>query len=113
MRNESPHYRDGTAAGHKGHSPQARQNSSEAAEAVTQTLGKRHREMMAAWRPYGADGAIPEDIAEDLGLPVHVIRPRAGELVKRGLLFELGRRMGGLGHRVTVYSVEQPKEEAA
>ena len=79
MRVDSPHYRDGTAAGHKGNTPETRQNSREAAERVTRSLGRRHREMIAAWRPYGASGAIPEDIAEDLSLPVHVIRPRAGE----------------------------------
>ena len=84
------HYGRGTAAGHKGHSAAARQNSAEAASEVTETLARRHRQMIAAWTPYGVAGAIPEQISNDLGLPVHVIRPRAGELVKRKLLFEVG-----------------------
>ena len=104
-----PHYRDGTASGFKGNSLQARQNSAGAAHTVNKTLGKRHAQMLAAWRPYGAAGAIPEQIAEDVGLPVHVVRPRAGELVKRGLLVEAGRRVGGMGFNVTVYAVTQPE----
>ena len=109
----APHYRDGTAAGHKGNSPQARQNSREAAEGVTKDLGRRHQQMIDAWAPYGAAGAIPEDIAKDLDLPVHIIRPRAGELVKRKKLFEVGRRIGGLGKRVMAYSVQRPEGGAS
>ena len=108
MHNQT-HYRDGTAAGFKGNSAETRQNSREAAEKVSKDLGRRHKQMLEAWAPYGASGAIPEDIAEDLGLPVHIIRPRAGELVKRNKLFEIGRRMGGMGHKVTAYSVERPE----
>lgn len=104
-----PHYGKGTAAGFKGNSPEARQNSAAAAHAVNKTLGRRHAQMIAAWRLYGAAGAIPEQIADDVGLPVHVVRPRAGELVKRGLLFETGKRLGGLGHKVMSYSVERPE----
>lgn len=104
-----PHYSGGTAAGWKGNSPEARQNSAGAAHMVNRTLGKRHAQMLAAWRPYGAAGAIPEQIADDVGLPVHVVRPRAGELVKRGLLFEVGKRAGGLGCKVMAYSVAKPE----
>ncbi|KZY55394.1 hypothetical protein A3736_01845 [Erythrobacter sp. HI0063] len=107
------HYGRGTAAGHKGHSAAARQNSAEAASEVTETLARRHRQMIAAWTPYGVAGAIPEQISNDLGLPVHVIRPRAGELVKRKLLFEVGKRQGGLGCRVMAYSVTAPADGAA
>jgi hypothetical protein len=105
----SPHYGDGTAAGWKGNSPEARQNSAGAAHVVNKTLGARHTQMMAAWGRYGASGAIPEQIADDEGLPVHVVRPRAGELVKRGLLFEVGKRVGGMGFKVMAYAVEGPK----
>ncbi len=111
--NTNPHYRDGTAAGFKGNSLQARQNSAGAAQEVTKGLGARHAQMMHAWAFYGPSGAIPEDIANDLDLSVHIVRPRAGELVKKGLLFEIGRRPGGLGHNVTIYSVERPTEQAA
>jgi hypothetical protein len=113
MADEKPHYRDGTAAGFKGSSKQARRNGREAAQGVTETLPRRHRQMMNAWAPYGALGAIPEQIAADLSLPLLCVRPRAGELVRRGLLFEVGRRMGGMGCRVTAYSVVKPAEAAA
>ena len=108
---KEPSYCEGTAAGFKGNSTEARKNSAGAAREVNKTLPRRHREMMAAWEPYGAHGAIPEEIAESLGLPVHVVRPRAGELVKRGLMFEVGRRMGGMGHNVTAYSTVRPPNE--
>ena len=103
------HYGDGTAAGFKGNSRESIANSREAAADVGKTLARRHRQMVAAWTPYGASGAIPERIADDLGLPVHVVRPRAGELVKRGLLFQVGRRVGDLGFRVMAYSVVRPE----
>lgn len=109
----TPHYRDGTAAGFKGRSNAARKSGREAAQGVTETLPRRHRQMIDAWTPYGTSGAIPEDIARDLDLPVHIIRPRAGELVKRGLLFEVGRRPGNLGCRVMAYSVVRPAEPMA
>ncbi|MBY8335886.1 hypothetical protein KYN89_02375 [Alteriqipengyuania sp. NZ-12B] len=105
-----PHYGQGTAAGHKGNSPEARQNSREAAQEVTDTLPRRHQQMMDAWTPYGAAGAIPEEVAKDLGLPVHVVRPRAGELAKRGLLHPVGRRLGGMGCNVMAYSVVKPAQ---
>lgn len=107
------HYARGTAAGSKGNSAQARENSRDAAKAVTESLGNRHREMIAAWTPYGAGGAIPEQIANDTDLPVHVVRPRAGELVKRKLLFEVGKRPGGMGKSVMAYSVTAPPEGEA
>ncbi len=112
-KSDKPHYRDGTAAGHKGNSPEARANSKSAAEEVTETLGRRHRQMVAAWTPYGQHGAIPEEIANDLELPVHIIRPRAGELVRRGLLHEVGKRLGDLGSYVMAYSVVRPEQEPA
>lgn len=107
------HYARGTAAGHKGHSKAARENSAEAAAKVTESLAPRHAQMMAAWTPYGAAGAIPEQIANDLGIPLLCVRPRAGELARRKLLFEIGKRPGELGSNVTAYSVINPDDEAA
>lgn len=104
-----PHYGGGTAAGFEGNSLSARQNSAGAAHEVNKTLGRRHAQMVAAWSRYGAAGAIPEQVADDLALPVHVVRPRAGELVKRGLLFEAGKRIGGMGFKVMAYSVSKPE----
>ncbi|MBM0169685.1 hypothetical protein [Altererythrobacter sp. C41] len=104
----TPHYRDGTAAGFKGNSAEARETGKEAAKNVTETLNRRHRQMMEAWAPYGSYGATPEEVAGDLGLPVHVVRPRAGELVKRGMMFEVGKRPGLLGCRVMAYSIVKP-----
>lgn len=106
---EKPHYGNGTAAGFKGNSPEARQSSAAAAHAVNKTIGRRHMQMIAAWGRYGAAGAIPERIADDECLPVHIVRSRAGELVKRGLLFEVGKRVGGLGCKVMAYAAECPK----
>lgn len=106
--NVKPHYRDGTAAGHKGN----KATGKDAAAKVTDDLARRHRQMMDAWTAYGAAGAIPETISNDLDLPVHCVRPRAGELVKRGLLFEIGKAMGAMGHKVTAYSVIRPANES-
>ncbi|MEO5706985.1 MAG: hypothetical protein ABIT10_10460 [Alteraurantiacibacter sp.] len=109
MTSEFAHYGNGTAAGFKGNSREAIANSREAAADVGKTLARRHSQMMAAWTPYGAAGAIPEQIADDLRMAVHLIRPRAGELVKRGLLFEVGRRQGDYRKSVTAYSVQRPE----
>lgn len=109
LESDTPHYRNGTAAGHKGNSPEARQNSREAAEMVNKTLGRRQRQVFAKYVRYGASGANPEQIAEDLELPLHVVRPRVGELVKLGKIHEIGKRMGGLGCNVMARSVEPPK----
>jgi hypothetical protein len=106
--NREPHYLDGTAAGFKGNSAVARQNSREAAPEVTQSLGRRQRQVLHAWERYGPAGAIPEQIAADLDLALHCVRPRAGELVKLGRLYEVGRRPGGMGCNVTAYSVVKP-----
>lgn len=77
-----------------------------AAFAVGQTIGRRHRQVMDAFTPYGATGATCDDISEALELPPYLIRPRATELDKLGKLFALPeKRMGQMGHKVTVYSV--------
>lgn len=108
-----PKYREGTAAGFKGISFEARQNSVEAATEVSKGLPRRHRQMVDAWTLYGPSGAIPEQVADDLDLPVHVVRPRAGELVKKALLFEVGKRMGQLGKPVMAYSIHRQSEASA
>ena len=107
--NLEAHYGDGTAAGHKGISAEARANSREAAEEVTKSLGRRHRQMLDAWAIYGRTGAIPEQIAADLELPLLCVRPRAGELARLGKLFEVGKRPGGMGKRVMAYSIHEPE----
>lgn len=103
-----PRYGNGTAAGHKGLSTTALENSRNAAQEVTKTLGRRHRQMVDAWSRYGRLGTTPEQISADLDLPVHVVRPRAGELVRIGKLYEVGKRPGGMGHPVTAYSIVNP-----
>ncbi|MXO72380.1 hypothetical protein [Alteraurantiacibacter buctensis] len=112
MSNTPTHYRDGTAAGFKGNSTAARENSREAAEGVQKTLGHRQAQVLDAFALYGAAGAIPEDLVNVLGLAVHLLRPRAGELVKRGLLFEVGKRQGDYGKPVMAYSVVRPEAQA-
>jgi hypothetical protein len=111
--NSETHYGRGTEAGHKGNSPEARQNSREAAEGVSSALGRRHRQCLGAWAIYGPSGATPEQVAADLELPVHVVRPRAGELVKRVLLYEVGKRPGLLGCNVMAYSTTKPSQGEA
>ena len=98
------HYARGTAAGQKGDTETGRA----AADHVNKTLGRRHQQMFDAWDRYGAFGATPETIATDLDLPVHIVRPRAGELVKRGLLFVVGKSKGNLGCDVRRYSTVRP-----
>ena len=103
---DRPHYLHGTAAGFKGET----ETGKAAAAMVNETLGRRHKQMLEAWKPFGAAGAIPEQVAEKLELPVHIVRPRAGELVKRGLFFPVGKRAGGLGCEGMAYSTVKPTE---
>lgn len=107
------HYSRGTAAGSKGNTPLTRGNSEASAKEVTRDLARRHRQVVEAFAAYGPGGAIPEQVANDLDLPVHVVRPRCGELRTRKLLFEVGKRPGHMGHAVTAYSAIQPDGEAA
>lgn len=111
--NEGVHYGRGTAAGSKGNTPLARANSEAGAREVTQSLPRRHRQVVEAFAAYGPGGAIPEDVANDLDLPVHVVRPRCGELRTRKLLFEVGKRPGRMGCDVTAFSTVEPDGEAA
>lgn len=111
IQNSTPHYRDGNAVGFKGNSALTLANGIAAAARVNKTLARRHRQVMEAFTRYGAEGATPELVGVDLGLPVHVVRPRCGELVKRGLLHQIGRRKGDLGCLVTAYSVQRPEAQ--
>ena len=106
--NDTPHYRDGTQAGFKGN----KITGIRAAFAVSKDLPRRHGQVLAALEPYGALGATCDEIAEHLGLPVHVVRPRASELEKRGKVFPVGKRKGAMGHACTVYSTVRPPEQA-
>jgi hypothetical protein len=109
MTDNSAHYRDGTAAGHKG----TKSSGREAAEKVTETLGRRHAQMLAAFEQYGTGGATCFDVANDLNLGVDLIRPRVTELEKRRLLFDLGREDGPRGAKTTRYSIVPPPEDQA
>lgn len=99
---EKPKYPD--MAGWKG----KKRTGREAAFAVSKDLPRRHGQVLAAFEPHGAAGATCDEICEDLGLPVHVVRPRASELERKGKLFPVGRRDGALGHKVTIYSTVKP-----
>ena len=85
----------------------------QAAFALAQNLPRRHRQVMEAFAPYGEAGATCDDISATLNLPVYVIRPRASELERKGKLFPVDKRAGGMGHKVTVYSVVKPAEALA
>jgi len=80
----------------------------QAAFAVSKDMGRLHAEVMNAFAPFGAAGAICDKIAEFFGLPVFHVRPRASELERNGKLFPVGKTMGAYGHKVTIYSVIEP-----
>lgn len=82
-----------------------------AAFAVSKDMGRRHAEVLSAFASSGTDGTTCDAIAADLGLPVHIVRPRASELERKGKLFPIGKAMGAYGHKVTVYSLTKPDEE--
>lgn len=84
----------------------------EAAFAVSKDLPRRHGQVLAAFEPHGASGATCDEVSAQLELPVHIVRPRASELERLGKLFPIGRRMGQLGFKVTVYSVVNPEPVA-
>lgn len=94
-------------AGWKGDKSTGRQ----AAFAVSKDLGRRHSEFMAALMPYGAPGASCDVLSGDTGLPAYLLRPRATELEKQGKVFAVGKVMGAMGHKVTVYSTVKPPEK--
>ena len=94
------------AAGYKGDKATGR----EAAEEVTQSLGRRHAQTMAGFAPYGAAGATCDQVAADLDMELLHLRPRASELEKLGKLFVVGKAMGSYGSKVTVYSTIEPDE---
>lgn len=79
-----------------------------AAFAVSKDIVSRHSAVMAAFAPFGALGAACEAVGEILDLPVYLVRPRASELERKGKLFAVGKVMGSMGHKVTVYSVVEP-----
>ena len=83
-----------------------------AAFAVSKDMGRRHAQVMAAFRPFGRLGATCDEVGEAIGLPAYLVRPRATELEKQGKLFPIGKRMGGMGHKVTVYSVQRSVDVA-
>jgi predicted Rossmann fold nucleotide-binding protein DprA/Smf involved in DNA uptake len=83
----------------------------EAAFAIAKKLPTRHAQVMAAIDRYGPAGATCDDIAPQLGLPIHVVRPRASELEVKGKLFAIGKREGAMGHLVTVYTTTKPEND--
>ena len=97
-----------TQAGWKGNKPTGIQ----AAFAVSKDLGRRHAEVLNAFIPFGAAGATCDVIGEVLGLPAYLVRPRATELEKLGKLFAVGKAMGQMRHKVTVYSTVKPSLDA-
>ena len=96
-------------AGWKGNKPTGIQ----AALAVSKDLGRRHAEVLTALASYGALGATCDVIGENIGLPAYLVRPRATELEKQGKVFAVGKAMGAMGHKVTVYSTVKPPVDAA
>lgn len=93
-----------TQAGWKGN----KSTGIQAAFAVSKNLGRRHTEVLNAFAPYGAPGTTCDVVGDFLGLPAYLVRPRATELEKLGKLFAVGKAMGQMGHKVTVYSTVKP-----
>lgn len=91
----------------------AKSTGRDAAKAIEPDLGRRQGEVLEAFKPFGAAGAIADDLVATLNLPVHLIRPRATELESKGKLFAIGKRRGSFGHAVTVYSVVRPADQQA
>lgn len=84
-----------------------------AAFAIAKDLPRRHAQVMEAFAKHGEAGSTCDEICRGLELPVHIVRPRASELEAKGKLFSVGKRPGMMGHKVTVYSVVKPLEQAA
>jgi hypothetical protein len=82
----------------------------QAAFAVSRDMGRRHAEVLAAFTAFGARGATCDTIGGSLDLPTYLVRPRASELESMGKLYSVGKAMGSMGHKVTVYSVEHPTD---
>lgn len=80
----------------------------EAAFAIAKDLPARQRQVWDAIAARGEAGATCDDLQDELELPAYCIRPRASELERKGKLWPVGKRMGQLGHRVTVYSAFKP-----
>ena len=97
-----------TLAGWKGN----KTTGIQAAFTVSKDLGRRHAEVMSAFATFGTPGATCDEVGEHIGLPAYLVRPRATELDKQGKLFAIGKRMGGMGHKVTVYSVQRSVDVA-
>lgn len=95
--------------GWKGNKETGRQ----AAFAIASDLPRRHAQVLAAFEPYGARGCTCEEISDDLGLAIYLVRPRASELEKKGKLWPIGKRKGAFGHAVTIYTAIKPMSEAA
>lgn len=82
-----------------------------AAFAIAKELPARQQQVWDAFAKRGEAGATCDDLQGELELPAYVIRPRASELETKGRLFPIGKRMGSMGHRVTVYSTVKPAEQ--
>ena len=106
---DMPTYRAGTLAGWKG----SKSSGREAAFAVSKDLGRRQQEVFNGFSKRGHSGCTCDDLEDELGLPAYTIRPRASELERKGRLFAIGKRLGRMGYKVTIYSVVKPEAEAA
>ena len=84
-----------------------------AAFAIAEDLGRRHKQVVEAFAAYGGPGATCDEVGEVLDLPTYIVRPRASELERLGRLHPVGKRRGRMGHKVTIYSVVRPLDTQA
>jgi len=84
-----------------------RKTSLQAWDSVQSTLSPRQRQVLAAIHQLGK--ATNEGIAQHLGLPVHTVTPRTGELEAKGMIRECGRCQTSSGRSACLWQAVPKK----
>ena len=98
MSDALPHYNE-SGLGYQAHS----EASKDGARAAIPKKPTQDSMCLDAIRKRGASGATADDVAEQTGIELYIVRARLAGLHKRGLIFGDGRRMGGHGVAVTIW----------
>lgn len=94
------------AAGYKDEGP-----GRDAARRVGSQLGRRRSEALDAFRRLGV--ATPDEVAELVGRPAHIVRPRVSELFLLGEPQKTEKRgRSSYGSPQTIYRLSTPEERA-
>lgn len=78
------------------------ETSAPAFDSIQLTLGKKQKEVMRALL---SGPKTNQEIADFLGLPINTITPRCNELVKRGMVEEMGKKVGFSGRWAIVWGL--------